>query len=67
MDAGPPHAWHQRMVAHGHAAGRDGVINDHFLVCAASFRPRGSMPDAGLAGKNIDGFPVVAAGETERP
>ncbi|TCO45142.1 putative N-acetyltransferase YhbS [Kribbella antiqua] len=27
-----PHLWHQEVVAEGHAAGYDGVINDYFLV-----------------------------------
>jgi ADP-ribose pyrophosphatase YjhB (NUDIX family) len=56
LGADSPHVWHQRVVAPGHAAGYDGVINDYFLVRAASFRPRGSMPDAELAAENIAGF-----------
>ena len=31
-----PHVPHQRIVAPGYAAGYDGVINDYFLVRAAS-------------------------------
>jgi ADP-ribose pyrophosphatase YjhB (NUDIX family) len=49
----PPHVWHQEVVAAGHAAGYDGVINDHFLVRAAAFYPRGALSDAELAAENV--------------
>ncbi|MEH6376601.1 NUDIX domain-containing protein [Streptomyces sp. KLMMK] len=48
--------WHQQVVAPGHAAGYDGVVNDYFLVRTASFPPRGAMSDDELAAENIDGF-----------
>ncbi|MFI0908798.1 NUDIX hydrolase [Streptomyces sioyaensis] len=56
VDTNPPHVWHQQVVAPGHAAGYDGVINDYFLVRTALFRPRGAMSDDELAAENIDGF-----------
>lgn len=56
VDADPPHVWHQRVVATGHAAGYDGVVNDYFLVRTTSFRPRGTMSGEELAGENITGF-----------
>jgi 8-oxo-dGTP pyrophosphatase MutT (NUDIX family) len=56
VDADPPHVWHQVVVEQGHVADYDGVINDYFLIRAASFRPRGSMSDEELAGENIAGF-----------
>ena len=56
VDADPPHVWHQRVAAPGHAAGYDGVINDYFLIRTASFQPRGSMSDDELARENIAGF-----------
>ncbi|MFG2864909.1 NUDIX hydrolase [Streptomyces sioyaensis] len=52
----PPHVWHQEVVAHGHAAGYDGVINDYFLVRAARFNPRGTLSDDDLAAENISGL-----------
>lgn len=55
LDEDPPHVWHQVVVAPGHAAGYDGVVNDYFLVRAASFTPRGAMSDAELAAENITG------------
>ncbi|MEU8590414.1 NUDIX domain-containing protein [Streptomyces sp. NPDC048664] len=56
VEADPPHVWHQQVVAPGHAVGHDGVINDYFLVRAASFQPRGTLSDDELAAENIDGF-----------
>ena len=56
FDADPPHIWHRRVVAPGHAPGYDGVIHDYFLIRTATFQPRGSMSDAELADENIDGF-----------
>lgn len=44
----PPHVWHQKVVAPGHAAGYDGVINDYFLVRTATFTPRGHSPTTSL-------------------
>ncbi|MFE5096229.1 NUDIX hydrolase [Streptomyces sp. NPDC056638] len=56
VDTDPPHVWHQQVVAPGHAAGYDGVVNDYFLIRTASFHPRGAMSDDELAAENIDGF-----------
>ncbi|WP_329327227.1 NUDIX hydrolase [Streptomyces luteogriseus] len=52
----PPHVWHQEVVAPGHAAGYDGVVNDYFLVRTAGFEPRGTLSDAELAAENISGL-----------
>ncbi|MFI0134790.1 NUDIX hydrolase [Streptomyces luteogriseus] len=52
----PPHVWHQEVVAPGHAAGYDGVVNDYFLVRTAGFDPRGTLSDAELAAENISGL-----------
>ncbi|WLQ31995.1 NUDIX domain-containing protein [Streptomyces castrisilvae] len=52
----PPHVWHQEVVAHGHAAGYDGVVNDYFLVRTASFTPRGTLSDELLAAEHISGL-----------
>ncbi|MFH9986172.1 NUDIX hydrolase [Streptomyces luteogriseus] len=52
----PPHVWHQEVVAPGHAAGYDGVVNDYFLVRIAGFDPRGTLSDAELAAENISGL-----------
>ncbi|WP_435134671.1 hypothetical protein [Actinacidiphila sp. bgisy144] len=52
----PPHVWHQEVVAPGHAEGYDGVVNDHFLVRTADFRPRGALSDAQLAAEHISGL-----------
>jgi 8-oxo-dGTP diphosphatase len=56
VDTDPPHVWHQEVVAPGHAAGYDGLINDYFLVRTPSFQPRGAMSDEELAAENIVGF-----------
>jgi 8-oxo-dGTP diphosphatase len=56
VNAGLPHVWHQQVVAPGHAAGYDGVVNDYFLVRTASFTPRGAMSGGQLAAENIAGF-----------
>jgi ADP-ribose pyrophosphatase YjhB (NUDIX family) len=56
VDTDPPHVWHQELVAPGHAAGYDGLINDYFLVRTPSFQPRGAMSDDELAAENIVGF-----------
>ncbi|WP_434096279.1 NUDIX hydrolase [Streptosporangium roseum] len=56
VDTDLPHVWHQQVVAPGHAAGYDGVVNDYFLVRTASFDPCGAMSDDELAAENIDGF-----------
>ena len=40
----PPHVWHQQVVAPGHAAGYDGVVNDYFLVRTVSFIPAARYP-----------------------
>ncbi|MFD0066920.1 NUDIX domain-containing protein [Streptomyces sp. NPDC056637] len=52
----PPHVWHQEVVAPGHAAGHDGVVNDYFLVRTAKFTPRGTLSDEQLAAENISGL-----------
>ncbi len=56
LDADPPHVWHQRVVAAGHADGYDGVINDYFLVRTSSFTPRGALPHDELTAENITGW-----------
>lgn len=56
VDTDPPHVWHQEVVAPGHAEGYDGVVNDYFLVRAASFHPRGALTDDQLAAENIRGL-----------
>ncbi|MFF6915728.1 NUDIX domain-containing protein [Streptomyces sp. NPDC012466] len=56
VSADPPHVWHQEVVAPGHAAGYDGVINDYFLVRTAGFVPRGTLSDVELAAENISGL-----------
>jgi ADP-ribose pyrophosphatase YjhB (NUDIX family) len=56
VDADPPHVWHQQVIAPGHAAGYDGVVNDYFLVRTAAFRPGGVMSADELTAENIDGF-----------
>lgn len=56
VDADPPPVWHQQVVAPGHAAGDDGVVNDYFLVRTTSFTPGGTMSDDELAAENIGGF-----------
>ena len=63
LEHDPPHVWHQRVVAPGHAAGYDGVINDYFLVRTASFQPRGTMSDDELAAEGIGGFRWWTCGE----
>ncbi len=49
----PPHVWRQEVVAPGHAAGYDGVLNDYFLVRTRVFEPRGALRDDELAAENI--------------
>jgi ADP-ribose pyrophosphatase YjhB (NUDIX family)/GNAT superfamily N-acetyltransferase len=49
----PVHVWHQEVVAEGHAAGYDGVINEYFLVSADPFDPAGTMSAAELAAENL--------------
>ena len=56
VGAGPPHVWHQRVVAPGHAASDDGVVNDYFPVRTASFTPCGALSREELAAENVDGF-----------
>ncbi|MGW7509604.1 NUDIX hydrolase [Streptomyces massasporeus] len=56
VNADPPHVWHQEVVAPGHAAGYDGVINDYFLVRTVGFDPRGTLSDVELAAENISGL-----------
>jgi 8-oxo-dGTP pyrophosphatase MutT (NUDIX family) len=56
LDAEPRHVWRQKVIAAGHAAGYDGVINDYYLVRTVAFTPRGSMTDDQLAAENVAGF-----------
>jgi len=56
LETGPPHVWHQQVVALGHVAGYDGVINDYFLVRTTSFEPRGAVSDDELAAEGVTGF-----------
>ncbi|WP_030670121.1 NUDIX domain-containing protein [Streptomyces sp. NRRL B-1347] len=56
VEGTPPHVWHQEIVAPGHAAGYDGVINDYYLVRTRSFRPEGALSDEELAAENLAGF-----------
>lgn len=53
IEADPPHVWHQEVMAPGHAAGYDGVINDYFLVRTVLFEPRGELSDDELVAENI--------------
>lgn len=53
--ADPPHLWHQVVVAEGHAAGYDGVINDYFLVRVDSFTANGMLNEAELRAENVTG------------
>jgi 8-oxo-dGTP diphosphatase len=52
----PPHVWHQRVVAPGHAAGYDGIINDYFLIRTPHFSPSGSLSAAALRAEHVTGF-----------
>lgn len=52
----PPHVWHQRVVAPGHAAGYDGVINDYFLIRTPHFSPSGSLSAVALRAEHVTGF-----------
>jgi 8-oxo-dGTP diphosphatase len=56
LDGDPPHVWHQRVVADGHATGYDGVINDFYLIRTAHFVPRGSMSADDLRAENVTDF-----------
>jgi len=56
IDVDPPHVWHQEVIAPGHAAGYDGIINDYFLIRTTSFDPRGALSDDELAAENISGM-----------
>jgi ADP-ribose pyrophosphatase YjhB (NUDIX family)/GNAT superfamily N-acetyltransferase len=53
--AAPPHVWHQEIVAEGHAAGYDGVINDYFLVRVDSLTPVGTLSAAELRAESVYG------------
>ena len=52
-DTLPPHVWHQHVVAAGHAAGYDGVVNDIYLVRTRAFEPAGSLSADQLAAENL--------------
>ena len=52
----PPHVWHQRVVAEGHAEGYDGVINDYYLIKTDNFTPIGSLGAEILRAENITRF-----------
>jgi 8-oxo-dGTP diphosphatase len=52
-DTLPPHLWHQCVVAAGHAAGYDGVVNDIYLVRTSAFEPAGSLSAEQLAAENL--------------
>jgi 8-oxo-dGTP diphosphatase len=52
----PPHVWHQRVVAEGHAEGYDGVINDYYLIKTDNFTPSGSLAAEVLRTENITRF-----------
>ncbi|HEU4945964.1 MAG TPA: GNAT family N-acetyltransferase [Kribbella sp.] len=53
--ADPPYLWHQVVVAEGHAAGYDGVINDYFLVRVEAVAAGGTMSEAELRAENVTG------------
>jgi ADP-ribose pyrophosphatase YjhB (NUDIX family)/L-amino acid N-acyltransferase YncA len=52
----PQHLWHQEVVADGHAAGFDGVINDYFLIRTGHFTPAGTLTPAELRAENVHGL-----------
>lgn len=56
IDGDPPHVWHRRVVADGHATGYDGVIEDFYLVRTAHFVPHGSMSAAELRAEYVTTF-----------
>ncbi|MEU8225905.1 bifunctional GNAT family N-acetyltransferase/NUDIX hydrolase [Kribbella sp. NPDC048915] len=49
----PVQVWHQEVVADGHAAGYEGVLNDFYLIRTASFTPGGTLSAAELAAENV--------------
>jgi ADP-ribose pyrophosphatase YjhB (NUDIX family)/GNAT superfamily N-acetyltransferase len=53
--ADPPHLWHQEVVAEGHAAGYDGVINDYFLIRVDTLTANGTMSDEELRAEGVYG------------
>ena len=59
----PPHVWHQRVVAEGHAEGYDGVINDYYLIKTDNFTPIGSLGAEILRAENIARFRWWSVGE----
>lgn len=48
--------WQQQVVAPGHAAGFDGVINDYYLLRTTRFEPNGTLGAEALAAENIHAF-----------
>ncbi|MEU8238355.1 NUDIX domain-containing protein [Actinoplanes missouriensis] len=56
LAADPPHVWHQVVVDPDIAPGRDGIVNDYFLVRTPHFTPRGEFTDAQLADELIGAF-----------
>lgn len=53
VDTDPPHVWRQEVVAGGHGDGKDGFLNDYFLVRTARFNPRGILSSADIAAEGI--------------
>ena len=61
----PPHVWHQRVVAEGHAEGYDGVINDYYPIKTDNFTPSGSLGAEVLRSENITRFRWWSLGEIQ--
>ena len=49
----PLHLWHQEVVAEGHAAGFDGVINDYVLVRVDTHHPAGTLTPTELQAEHV--------------
>lgn len=56
LETEPPHVWHQRIVAQGHAEGYDGVVNDYYMIKTDGFEPQGSIGAEMLLAENITHF-----------
>ncbi|MEV5966845.1 GNAT family N-acetyltransferase [Kribbella sp. NPDC051952] len=61
----PAHLWHQEVVAEGHAAGYDGVLNDYFLVRVDDFTPAAELTEAELQAENVHGHAWWTLAELE--